>query len=290
MSIQGERVESIKIGAMTTAEVGRQVGYSTQQVRDLERLGVIPAAERTLSGYREYRPEHVEALRAYRGFAVAAGPVRARKLMPLLLASSVPDAAMLVDDLHAELASERSAVMRARTGLDLIRAEAGDVFDGTRDSMTISELAGALGVRPSTLRHWEAEGLVRPERVGPTRSRRYFWRAIIDARIIAALRAGGHRIPTIAAVLDRVRDFSDPGEADTLLAGRLQRLADRSVALLEASASVHHLIRRPEPGNDRLRRGPEIRLGMPPLVTARTPRVGGRVSPSSGTENVLLTE
>ncbi|SKA97600.1 DNA-binding transcriptional regulator, MerR family [Agreia bicolorata] len=230
---------------MSTAEVGRQIGYSTQQVRDLERLGVIPAAERTPSGYRVYRSEHVDALRAYRGLAVAAGPVRARKLMPLLLASPLIEAAAVIDDLHAELASERAAVVDAKKGLDLIRAEVRDVFDSSRDSMTISELATALGVRSSTLRHWEAEGLVLPERVGSTRARRYTWQAIIAARIVAALRAGGHRIPTIAAVLERVRDYSDPSDAEVLLAVRLQQLADRSVALLEASASVHRLIRKP---------------------------------------------
>lgn len=228
---------------MSTAEVGRQGGYSTQQVRDLERLGVLPAAERTPSGYRVYRSEHVEALRAYRGLALAAGPVRARKLMPLLLASPLPEAAAIVDALHAELSAERAAVVSARNGLDLIRSEVGDVFDGSRDSMTISELATALGVPASTLRHWEAEGLVRPDRLGSSQARRYSWQAIIDARIAAALRAGGHRIPTIAAVLERMRDYSNPTDADKLLAGRLTQLAERSVALLEASASLHRLIR-----------------------------------------------
>jgi DNA-binding transcriptional MerR regulator len=228
---------------MSTAEVGRQAGYSTQQVRDLERLGVLPAAERTPSRYRVYRSEHVDALRAYRGLALAAGPVRARKLMPLLLASPLPEVAAIVDNLHAELAAERAAVVNARTGLDIIRSEVGDAFDGSRDSMTISELATALGVPASTLRHWEAEGLVRPDRLGSSHARRYSWQAIIDARIAAALRAGGHRIPTIAAVLERLRDYSNPTDADELLVGRLAQLAERSVALLEASSSLHRLIR-----------------------------------------------
>lgn len=228
---------------MSTSEVGRQVGYSTQQVRDLERLGVLPAAERTPRGYRVYRSDHVEALRAYRGLALAAGPVRARKMMPLLLASPLPEAAAIVDDLHAELSAERAAVLSARRGLDLIRSEAGDVFDGSRDSMTISELATALGVPASTLRHWEAEGLVRPDRIGSSQARRYSWQAIVDARIAAALRAGGHRIPTIAAVLERLRDYSNPTDADELLASRLTQLAQRSVALLESSATLHRLIR-----------------------------------------------
>ncbi|KAA0960706.1 MerR family transcriptional regulator [Microbacterium sp. ANT_H45B] len=228
---------------MSTSEVGRQVGYFTQQVRDLERLGVLPAAERTPRGYRVYRSDHVEALRAYRGLALAAGPVRARKMMPLLLASPLPEAAAIVDDLHAELSAERAAVLSARRGLDLIRSEAGDVFDGSRDSMTISELATALGVPASTLRHWEAEGLVRPDRIGSSQARRYSWQAIVDARIAAALRAGGHRIPTIAAVLERLRDYSNPTDADELLASRLTQLAQRSVALLESSATLHRLIR-----------------------------------------------
>ncbi|MCP1430237.1 DNA-binding transcriptional MerR regulator [Microbacterium foliorum] len=228
---------------MSTSEVGRQVGYSTQQVRDLERLGVLPAAERTPRGYRVYRSDHVEALRAYRGLALAAGPVRARKMMPLLLASPLPEAAAIVDDLHAELSAERAAVLSARRGLDLIRSEAGDVFDGSRDSMTISELATALGVPASTLRHWEAEGLVRPDRIGSSQARRYSWQAIVDARIAAALRAGGHRIPTIAALLERLRDYSNPTDADELLASRLTQLAQRSVALLESSATLHRLIR-----------------------------------------------
>ena len=51
---------------MRTTDVARESGYSAQQVRDLERLGVIPAARRSGNGYRSYTPLHVRALRAYR--------------------------------------------------------------------------------------------------------------------------------------------------------------------------------------------------------------------------------
>ena len=37
---------------LRTADVARATGYSLQQVRDLERLGVIPPAERAGNGYR----------------------------------------------------------------------------------------------------------------------------------------------------------------------------------------------------------------------------------------------
>jgi DNA-binding transcriptional MerR regulator len=69
----------------TTAAAARIAGYSTQQVRDLERLGVFPAAERTPNGYRRYLECHIIALRAYRALVAAVGPVPARQLMPTLL-------------------------------------------------------------------------------------------------------------------------------------------------------------------------------------------------------------
>ena len=37
---------------MRTAQLSRASGYSVQQVRDLERLGVIPPAAREQNGYR----------------------------------------------------------------------------------------------------------------------------------------------------------------------------------------------------------------------------------------------
>lgn len=227
---------------MTTAIVGGRVGYSTQQVRDLEQLGVIPSARRSANGYRRYGQEHVEALLAYRALATAAGPVRARTLMPILLSGSLLEAAATIDDLHADIASERSAVIQARQGLDLIRAEAGDTFDVAHDAMTIAQLAEALGVRASTLRHWEAKGLVTPERVGSLSVRRYSSRAIAEARIVAALRAGGHRIPAIARLLERLRDFPGADDAHEQLATRLDQLAARSLALLEASGHLHQLL------------------------------------------------
>lgn len=75
----------------TTVQLGRLVGYSTQQVRDLERLGVIPAAERGANGYRRYRMPHVTALQAYRAMAAALGPVPARRLMPDLIEGTVEE-------------------------------------------------------------------------------------------------------------------------------------------------------------------------------------------------------
>ncbi|MFE7711419.1 MerR family transcriptional regulator [Streptomyces sp. NPDC057486] len=60
--------------------------------------------------------------------------------------------------------------------------------------MSVSELAAALGVRPSTLRHWDAEGLVVPDRVPSRGTRRYSPAQARDARIVHQLRSAGYRM------------------------------------------------------------------------------------------------
>ncbi|MFJ6533117.1 MerR family transcriptional regulator [Microbacterium sp. NPDC091662] len=224
----------------TTAQLGRLVGYSTQQVRDLERLGVVPAAARGANGYRRYRMPHVTALRAYRAMAAALGPVPARRLMPELVEGSVEGAAERIDDLHADLSRERSRVREALSGLEVAVAEADDVF-AEGDAMMIGELAQALGIRASALRHWEREGLVHPLR-GAASTRSYGSVAITEARVAAALRSGGYGIAAITRILDEVRTHGRTVEVQRLLTERLADLTRRSVALLGAAGHLHDLL------------------------------------------------
>ncbi|WP_340374820.1 MerR family transcriptional regulator [Streptomyces sp. SS7] len=227
------------MGPSRTVDVARESGYSVQQVRDLERLGVIPPAGRAANGYRSYTPVHVRALRAYRGLAGAVGPVEARVLLARVRTEPLVEAAAAISAVHVRLTREREEVLRAQEALRAIRGEAADGGpEGGGDAMTITELAGALGVRPSTLRFWEQEGLVAPERVTSLRARRYGVAAIRAARVVAALRAGGYGIPAvreIMASLDRLDGLEATGR---VLRERLDRIADRTVALLVAGADL----------------------------------------------------
>lgn len=228
---------------MTTATLGAFAGYSTQQVRDLERLGVIPRAERGANGYRRYRDEHLVALRAYRALAASVGPVPARRLMPALITAPVEEAAEAIDGLHVAIATDRDRVREALRGLEAVLADPTVVFEA-RDAMTIGELAGALGVRTSALRHWEEEGLIGPDRTTAGRARRYGGRAIMEARIVAALRSGGYPLPAIASVLDGLGSDGPTDELRELLNRRLSDITRRSVALLDAAAHLHALLTR----------------------------------------------
>jgi DNA-binding transcriptional MerR regulator len=247
-------VETAESPMLRTADVARASGYSAQQVRDLERLGVIPPAARRANGYRSYSALHVRALAAYRGLAGAIGPVEARRLLERLWTANSADAAAEISALHVRLATERARLLQAKEALRVIQAEAtpADARDadpaasGADVTMTITELARALGVRSSTLRFWEREGLVAPRRMTSLRIRLYDPASIRTLRIVAALRGAGYRIPAVREIVASLDDVDAVDARDTtgrVLQQRLDALALRTVALLEAGADLAEVLK-----------------------------------------------
>ncbi|TYK49816.1 MerR family transcriptional regulator [Actinomadura decatromicini] len=230
---------------MSTAAVAAATGYSVQQIRDLEARGVIPAASRTPNGYRGFSAIHVRDLRAYRNLAHAVGPVEARRAMRDIRSLPPDQAAALLCSFHARLNHEREQALAAREALRAIRAEATtDAEPGEADSMTITELSRALGLRASTLRFWEQMGLVAPERLR-TRAgtaRRYHLAAIREARITAALRAAGYRIPDVQRAVTAIRDLHDVKHSLEALDARLNTIAQRALSLLRAGTTLSEIV------------------------------------------------
>lgn len=228
----------------TTSHLAAVAGYSVQQVRDLERLDVIPPAARQPNGYRQFTTVHVTALRAYRHLAIAVGPVIARTTMRDLRDLPYDEAVASIVALHVNLARSRDETLAALRALDgIVDESAHEAAPSPEDSMSITELAAALGVRSSTLRFWEQQGLITPERPEGLSARRYPPEAIRDARIVASLRAGGYRIPAVHAVMASLRTVNDTTDARGALQKRLQSIAAQSEALLLAGADIAGLLR-----------------------------------------------
>lgn len=236
--LMDEPVGGLRRVPLRTVEVARESGYSVQQVRDLERLGVIPPAARSSNGYRSYTPLHVQALRAYRGLAGAAGPVAARQLLAGLRTGTLAEAASAVGAVHVRLAREREEALDAQQALRAIQSEVEHDYEPAGDAMTITQLAEALDVRPSTLRFWEQEGLVTPERVTSLQVRRYGPAAIGAARIVAALRGAGYGIPAVREIMTSLHRVDGLEKAAHILHQRLDQIAARTVALLRAGADL----------------------------------------------------
>lgn len=222
---------------LRTIDVARHSGYSVEQVRKLERSGVLPAAHRAPSGHRVYRRQHLDCALAYRAVAVGAGPAAAARIVRAAHAGSLADLLALVDEAHTRLDTERRDLATARTAAAAIAAEPIDAVRPT-DAMTVSELTEALGVRTSTLRHWDAAGLVTPGRATPGSARRYSPADVRDARIVHQLRQAGYRIDALRALLP---DLRGAGRWSDVLAGleaRGDSIRRRSRALLEAGAHL----------------------------------------------------
>ena len=247
---------------LRTAELADASGYSVQQIRQLETRGVLPAADRRANGYRSFSRLHLRALLAYRDLAQAVGPVVAREVMMTIQHLPLIDATARLSGLGHALEAERRQVLQARASLITIRSESATepaaaepeaatvpaADAGLGDSMTITELSQALGVPASTLRYWEAAGLVAPDRVEARAGTARIYRvtAIRDARITSALRMGGYRIPEVREAITALRELGDAARSLTALDERLETVARRTLALFRAGSVLVDLI---DPGH-----------------------------------------
>ncbi|WP_024803880.1 MerR family transcriptional regulator [Nocardia sp. BMG51109] len=239
-------MKSRNSGDLRTADVARRSGYSVQQVRNLERDGVLPPARRTPAGYRVYDESHVRCARAYRALAAGTGPVEAKAIMRAAHTGPERDLLARLDAAHARLDRERRDLALAGAAAEAIADEPlADVRPA--DAMSISELAGALGVRTSTLRHWDAVGVVVPGRTDRHGARRYSPQAVRDARIVHQLRLAGYRIPQLQMLMPQLRGAGGHEDVFASLAARVAGIDARSRAVFEGSAALYALLAPPEP-------------------------------------------
>ncbi|MGW1737911.1 MerR family transcriptional regulator [Nocardia sp. NPDC001965] len=228
---------------LRTADVARRSGYSVQQVRNLERDGVLPPVPRTATGYRVYGEAHLWSVRAYRALATGVGPVAAKEILREAREQGPSRLFTLLNRAHARLDRERRDIEFARAAARAIAEEpVGDIRPA--DAMSISELARALGIRASTLRHWDAEGLVVPRRAGQS-ARRYMPGDVRAARLVRQLRLAGYGIDSLRELIPRLRDAGGWGEISGVLAERDAGIDSRCAALFEAAAALHMLLRTP---------------------------------------------
>jgi DNA-binding transcriptional MerR regulator len=225
---------------LRTVDVARGAGYSVQQVRDLEHDGVLPPAARTPTGYRVHTEIHVRAALAYRALAAGIGPVDAKRVLRAAHRGPMGEVLALIDGAHARLHAERQGLALAREAAGAIVAEAMDT-PRRSDAMSVSELATALGVRPSTLRHWDAEGLVVPHRAVHG-ARTYSPADVRDARIVDQLRRAGYRIEPLRALMPDLRRARRPDELTTAFDARYESITARSRALLAGAAGLNSVL------------------------------------------------
>jgi DNA-binding transcriptional MerR regulator len=225
--------------SLRPVDLARQAGLSTQAVRNYEAAGILPEAERTESGYRQYEEKHLRALLTFKALAPGFGWETAAGILRAVHAGKLGQAFRLHDATHAGLHEQRLATDAASEALG---AAAEEFLDEPRavvgPDLLVGELARQLGVRPSALRVWEAAELLTPVRERGTKYRRYGATQVRDARIINMLRQGRYGFEQIRPVLEGLRQT---GSAEALRAAVAERRAahdQRTRAMIHGSAKL----------------------------------------------------
>lgn len=217
-------------------DLARMAGVSVQQVRNYVDLGVLPAVERTPSGYRLFTEAHAEALLIVRQLADGHGWERTRVIMRAVHAGDMETVLATVDASHGELARERADIARVLGAFEAVGRR--PAVPRARRPLRIGEVADFVGVRTPVLRLWEQRGLLRPEREQATGYRVYDSAELRKAEVIALLRRGNYPFPIVQAVLEELGPQGRPEHVRAELAKREQDLLRRSHLRLRASAAL----------------------------------------------------
>ncbi|MEV1009125.1 TioE family transcriptional regulator [Streptomyces sp. NPDC049881] len=223
-------------------DLAREHGISTQAVRNYERDGFLPPAERTPSGYRIYTRTHAAALRAYLALVTAHGHDAAGRIMNALHRGAVDDALAAVDRGHGQALRDRETLDAVREAVDHLTAAEPRATPGPparRGPRTIGELAHRLGVTPATLRGWEDAGILAPARDPATGYRVYRANDVRDAELAHLLRRGGYPLEHVATVVRQIRSAGDIDALSASLEEWRRRLTARGLAMLAAATAFH---------------------------------------------------
>lgn len=219
---------------MRPIDLAREHGLSAQAVRNYEDAGALPPAQRGETGHRRYTPVHAQALRAFLALRRGHGHATATEIMRAANQGDLDAAYRLVDATHAALLAERATRTEVASALDTLSTTA----PGQSGTLTVGELAHRVGVHPATLRTWETEGILAPERDPATGYRVYRPCGVRDAEIAGQLRRGGYRLRQVAHFLESLHAAGGADALGTFLDAWQGRLAARGRALLAGAAHL----------------------------------------------------
>ena len=151
---------------MKGIEIAKKLNISTSALRHYESWGLVPKVERAKNGYRIYTKEHEAYFQCIRALNAGFGMDLVKKVMPLIINRKIYDALWLINKAQVDLYTEKETVQKTVKILD--SKELTEFYDRgkfrDKDYFTIGEVANEANVSASSIRHWEKEGLIKPER------------------------------------------------------------------------------------------------------------------------------
>lgn len=193
-------------GQMRTTDLAKAVGLGAQQVRNYEAWGFLPAVERNERGYRLYTERHLEALRTTRTLLSAGYSWQeANAIMRAVHEGNLDTALTIVDSRHAMLDQRRKHIETMLEAIHVLILEpATETGGGNVGGLRVGDAAKAVRVRPSSLRFWEQQGLLQPERDDRSGYRIYNRQQMNHLNVVVLLRDANFGFGAIRSVLDEL--------------------------------------------------------------------------------------
>jgi len=117
----------------------------------------------------------------------------------------IDTALALVDAHHAELDRKRKQFEQTLDAIRALMSAPTPAAGAWRSAdLRVGEAAKAVGVRPSALRFWEQQGLLKPERDARSGYRVYGQRQMRQLEVVALLRGVNYGFNAIRLVLDEL--------------------------------------------------------------------------------------
>ncbi|MBO0855694.1 MAG: MerR family transcriptional regulator [Nocardia sp.] len=226
---------------MRPVDLAREHGLSPQAIRNYGASGILPPAQRSASGYRTYTPIHAQALRTFLALRAGHGHRFAAEIMCAINRGDIESAYRIIDSTHLALRTERRTRTEVAAALNTLSATPSAPVKGR--PLTVGELAQRIGVHAATLRAWEVQGILRPERDRATGYRQYGPDAVRDAEIARQLRRGGYRLNQVARFLESLHTAGGAAALRTFLDAWQDRLNTRSRNLLAGAAQLDTYLR-----------------------------------------------
>ncbi|WP_409340251.1 TioE family transcriptional regulator [Paenibacillus sp. MBLB4367] len=144
-------------------EIARELSISTSALRHYEAWGVIPAPARSANGYRLYTKVHLAYFRCIRAMFPGFGVSISCDVLRHIQNADMDIAFWLVNKEQAILQHEKAV---ADQTLALLQDPELPLVANKKlkTHMSIGEAAALTNVQDSAIRHWEKEGLIKPER------------------------------------------------------------------------------------------------------------------------------
>lgn len=208
---------------MKGIEIARRLNISTSALRHYESWGLIPIVERAENGYRVYTELHEAYFHCIRALNAGFGMDLVREVMPLVKEGNSIEALWIINKAQVNLHTEKETVQKTIDILEL--EELTDIPEyRKKTTFTIGEVAKEANVSTSAIRHWEREGLIKPERHPESRFRLY---NASDIRKVLIIRT----VQRVAYFLDSVREILQ--ELDKQNIGKAKEIALQSLHYLD---------------------------------------------------------